>query len=253
MCTIDQIEQFRLSRVIHSSCVVCGHEAYSDYYGNFACKKCIKFFLRSIHFRKIYKCKTNSGKCRNIYDKSPSCKFCFLEEMYKLGLNPIRFGRHDKGWYMKDKIPNLRRVPVIGELEWNTKAWRDFYRLISYMHKKILNFVRWTNENPPISGPLEIDLQDLQYLQYVRRGILVGMISDSLHRHDVLKVGNLYCDPYKCEHIYVQRFTSDILNIKREFDQIFQKNTLSVEEKKMIIYVSHFQFLGEVEQLIIQQ
>ncbi|XP_067121552.1 nuclear hormone receptor family member nhr-100-like [Centruroides vittatus] len=229
MTTKEQIEEFRLERSVflNSLCVICGSQYWTSYYGNFGCKRCLRFFLRSITERKTYKCRNNSGNCQNVYFASIICKFCYLERMYRYGFMPARFGRHDDGWYMKDKIPSLRPVPAIDlselrflpDLESFVRCQRDYIGFMSYFTQLTMDMASQLNENPHDHLQFNIDTEVPDSVCESTKAAYVKLVRDSSHLHDVLKLGFKYGDPYQFRNKFVQNFSLFILNKARNKDE----------------------------------
>ncbi|XP_023234183.1 uncharacterized protein LOC111633784 [Centruroides sculpturatus] len=222
MTTKEQIEEFRLERsvFINSLCVICGFQYTTSYYGNFGCKRCLRFFLRSITERKTYKCRNNSGNCQNVYFSSIICKFCYLERMYRYGFMPTRFGRHDDSWYMKDKIPLLRPVPAMDHLELHfetdlesfLRCQRDYIEFMTYFSQLRMDMASRLNENPQEHLQFNIDIEVPGSVNESTIAAYVNVIRESLHLHDVLKLGIKYRDPYQLRNQFVQDFSLFLLN-----------------------------------------
>ncbi|XP_023217017.1 uncharacterized protein LOC111619519 [Centruroides sculpturatus] len=126
MCSIEQIEQFRRQRgsIINSKCVICDRQAWTDYYGNFACKRCVRFFIIAIVFVGGYKCISKTGNC----DNYQICRFCLLERMYLKGFKAERFGNHGDGFHANDAIGRYVRPVDVDVLEdFYTKIWLGSY------------------------------------------------------------------------------------------------------------------------------
>ncbi|XP_023219930.1 nuclear hormone receptor family member nhr-65-like [Centruroides sculpturatus] len=243
MTTKEQIEEFRLTRnwSFNPRCVVCGSQYWTSYYGNFGCKRCLRFFLRCVILRKTYKCKYNSGNCRNVYFSAITCKFCYLERMYSYGFRPTRFGRHDDSWYMKDKISSLHPVRVIEEWELRvlpyfqglTNVRSNLNEFVVYINGKAQEAIEWLIENPPSS---DMDLEVFDYNRFRNNASCMLIVKDSLHLHDVLKFRFGYYDPYKIKINGHQYLSLMALTVIRSLHTSAQGDEMSLEMQMRIAY-----------------
>ncbi|XP_023234211.1 uncharacterized protein LOC111633807 [Centruroides sculpturatus] len=246
MSTKEQIKEFRLARncSFNPRCVVCGSQYWTSYYGNFGCKKCIRFFLRCVILRKTYKCKYSSGNCRNVYFSAITCKFCYLERMYSYGFRPTRFGRHDDSWYMKEKISSLHPVPVIeyamlsflSDLRRPVRAREDYFMLVSYINDLMSDSMDWLNDNAPPFGVLHRNLENDEYRYYLYNALRMKIIKEALHLHDVVKFGFAYRDPYKLRFNFIQSFSLYILNKSRNLLHFTGDEEMNIKIQRLFVY-----------------
>ncbi|XP_023216690.1 uncharacterized protein LOC111619235 [Centruroides sculpturatus] len=224
MATIEQIteQKGQRGRMIISQCRICYRQAWNDYYGCEACKRCLQFVFTTIINRSCYECSIN-GDCKPVY----KCKFCTLQTCYKKGLKPIRFGIHSRGYYLRDKEILLHRVP--------TRAPNNYYLLKEFLKFKVFlistlkDVSLWIIENMPITATNRMDL-------YPIKAITLQIVEESLVAHDVLKLENYYLDPYKCKIEQFQYLTMQILILMRVMRERFSNGKIDFKTKIHLIY-----------------
>ncbi|XP_023216661.1 uncharacterized protein LOC111619203 isoform X1 [Centruroides sculpturatus] len=216
MVFVNRSEQYRLytGGNIVSLCACCGRQAWSDYYGNFACRICIRFLIKCIRERKTCECQRRADLCQITTDSQSKCDFCHLQRLYNAGIRPKMYGRHENGWYMKDVAPKLVRVRAQNYCECPyCEAENDMMKAFKFGCN--LYFISWWITNLP-----NIRLGDLPYVNSRNmsfRGTILGAVLNSVHAHDVLKCGYRYFDPYKCRVLEHQNFSFLCLSVTRRF------------------------------------
>ncbi|XP_023216684.1 peroxisome proliferator-activated receptor alpha-like isoform X2 [Centruroides sculpturatus] len=224
MATIEQITEQKGQRgkMIISQCRICYRQAWNDYYGCEACKRCLQFVFRTIAYRSCYRC-SKSGVCKSVY----KCKFCTLQTCYKKGLKPIRFGIHSRGYYLKDREILLYKVqtrePNKYSLLKEIMKFKDF--LISRLNYVSVSLI----ENKPTTASNRMDV-------YPMKAIILQIVQESLVAHDVIKLENYYHDPYKCEIAQFQYLTMKILKVIRMMRDRFSDGKIDYETKIHLIY-----------------
>ncbi|XP_023234181.1 nuclear receptor subfamily 2 group C member 2-like [Centruroides sculpturatus] len=241
MTSIQQIIEFRSNRggVIISCCIDCGREAWTDYYGNYTCRPCTRFFIESIIKRSCYACINAIGICTFRRDLVRRCKFCQLQRLYEAGMMPIKFGRHENGYYMRDMYRTLNFD--IDSYRHNTSVLSTerqmirqfvsnyesiFYEWLQVFEREVMLFNQGlqTNEDPEL----------------LQRGMTIAVINDSIHVHDVLVSDYRYIDPYQCKLYSSYCTTKPILHLLRIYLSICPQCKLDL--KQMLA----FTFKGEI-------
>ncbi|XP_023229010.1 nuclear receptor subfamily 2 group C member 1-A-like isoform X2 [Centruroides sculpturatus] len=183
MSDSEEIQEVRGNNAI-PRCVGCGHEAWSDTYGAYACRSCTNFFINSIVHRETHTCKIILGLTHE------GCTFCRLEKLYASGLKPIRYANNDGNtWFMKEKIPLLSKctaydypLNVIVENP-DLKGYVEMAE--TYVTGNMLTYLflfGYYLRNNMITTNEETAIFD-----FAARGARMVGICKSIHAHDVLK------------------------------------------------------------------
>ncbi|XP_023210604.1 uncharacterized protein LOC111613481 [Centruroides sculpturatus] len=234
MATIGQIENFRYIRGKNiSSICVCGkRQAWTDYYGGPACKNCIEFFIYSIRMRKDYVCVNMNGLCKtDVQADGFKCDYCHLQILYKIAqLKPKMYGRYEDRWYMKDMIPYLPRREVNGidvlriclEDEENELNIMSDFNIYYSRCCVVLHRTRCTEDIGSIAA----------------RNLIMDIITESLHCHDVLKSYYRFIDPYKMKSLGFHNKLIPHLEMTRRFLEIVEDDYPTREQ------IYNYVFLG---------
>ncbi|XP_023217942.1 uncharacterized protein LOC111620279 [Centruroides sculpturatus] len=238
MATIEQIEQHRGGRgvsVINARCQICKRQAWNDYYGNFLCKNCLLFFVQSMKNRETYECFA-SAMCRfSVKADIRACKFCLLEEMLIIHLDPKKFGINGNTWFLKENVKNLRKIQPKEPI--NLEAVQEVLLFNKRFKQKSGIFKMWMDFFPPLRKPSVGQLS--AYLEKCEnRAIAVFFAEESLHLHDVLKIEDRYFDPYKCDVAQIQYLTIKLLEFVRLLNQEVAEFSIPDHLKKSLIYFS---------------
>ncbi|XP_023216689.1 uncharacterized protein LOC111619234 [Centruroides sculpturatus] len=226
MATIEQIteQKGQRGRMIISQCRICYRQAWNDYYGCEACKRCLQFVFITIIYRRCYRCRMTSN-CKSVY----KCKFCTLQTCYKNGLKPMKFGMHSRGYYLKDKEILLHKVQTREPNEFNLLK-NIILRFKLFLLRRLNDDFVWIIENIPITA------SNRMVHLYQMKAIILHMVQESLGAHDVLKLENYYLDPYKCEIAQLQYLTIKILKLMRMMRERFTIGIIDLNTKIHLIY-----------------
>ncbi|XP_023234200.1 uncharacterized protein LOC111633799 isoform X2 [Centruroides sculpturatus] len=230
MANVEQIKQFRSGRGgnIVSVCKCCGHQAWTDYYGYFACKSCIHFFINCIRKRKTFSCVNNDGVCQLEQVKRLKCHFCKLRYLYQLKMKPKMYGKHENNWYMKEIIPQLRRRTARQYDPKNASMLSERNLIDKFWFRNMRKNDAWMNFVLPLL---------LKYRRRItvdktigKRGCIMVAVDESLHAHDVLICEFQYFDPYKCHILAHQNLGIDCLNVIRKFLNSSERDFPTLEQ-----------------------
>ncbi|XP_023216687.1 uncharacterized protein LOC111619233 isoform X2 [Centruroides sculpturatus] len=226
MATIEQIteQKGQRGRMIISQCRICYRQAWNDYYGCEACKRCLQFVFTAIIHRRCYRCRMTSN-CESLY----KCKFCTLQKCYKKGLKPIRFGIHSRGYYLKDKEILLHKVQTREPNKSNIQ--KEILSFKFFLHRRLDVNLVWVIKNMRIT-PSDRNRMGL----YPMKAITLQIVQESLCAHDVIKLENYYHDPYKCEIAQLQYLTMKILKLIRMMRERFSNGKIDLKTKIHLIY-----------------
>ncbi|XP_023220865.1 uncharacterized protein LOC111622672 [Centruroides sculpturatus] len=234
----NRIEQQKLltgSNIVNL-CACCGRQAWSDYYGNFACKTCIEFFITCIRERKACECQRRDDLCQISNDPQSRCNFCYLQRIYNAGLKPKMYGRHENGWYMKDIIPSLIKIPA-QHLNLSLDRHKKENNMMKTFHFGLLLYFRfWLIRHWPF-----VDLSRMPRViasGMTFRGKLMGAVANSFHAHDVLKCGYQYFDPYKCCVMEHQNFSTTCIYTIRHFLNCSEDGIPTVKQESDFVFRS---------------
>ncbi|XP_023210612.1 peroxisome proliferator-activated receptor alpha-like [Centruroides sculpturatus] len=237
MANVEQIEQFRSGRGgnIVSICKCCGHQAWTDYYGYFACKSCIHFFINCIRKRKTFSCVRKNGKCLLEQVKRIKCHFCKLRYLYQLGMKPKMYGRHENKWYMKEVILHLRRRTARQYDPKNASMLSERNLIYKFWLRNMQKNNDWMEFVLPsaIKNRKSITLDKI----IEKRGCIMIAVDESLHAHDVLICEFQYFDPYKCHVLAYQNLGIDCLNVIRTFLNCFESGFPTLEQAKNYVFL----------------
>ncbi|XP_023216664.1 uncharacterized protein LOC111619205 [Centruroides sculpturatus] len=234
MTIINPIEECRYTGSnIVSLCTCCGRQAWSDYYGNFACRTCIRFLIKCITERKTCECQRKADLCQITNDPQSKCDFCHLQRLYNAGIRPKMYGRHKNGWYMKDVIPKLVRVQAQNFCKCK-RCYAENEMVKMFKFGCNLYFISWWLRNR-----IDLRLRNFPYVNLESlsiRGNIIGAVVNSIHAHDVLKCGYRYIDPYKCRVLDNQNYLIWCLGVTRRFlrHSEFGIPTLEQEENYIV-------------------
>ncbi|XP_067130172.1 uncharacterized protein [Centruroides vittatus] len=233
MTTVEQIQALKFSTDLFGvKCVICDFpQGWNDYYGNVTCKVCIKFFLHFVISRKVSSC-PRSGDCFRFQSGIWDCVHCIMVQMYLFGLKASRVGIVGKSCYMKQNECNLHKVdtmvPISEECRKEVKYFRMLYQ------RKMMICTNWLYNHPL---PRAIRKQKRERPKIIKKLVILELVSNSLHAHDVLMLGSSYCDPFKIRTRELQQLYIHILKITRKFKDIFPNQyTIDFNTKQLLIY-----------------
>ncbi|XP_067136339.1 uncharacterized protein [Centruroides vittatus] len=235
MSIANRIEQQKLHiGNIINLCACCHRQAWSDYYGDFACRTCIEFFITCIRERKACECRSKEGLCGISYNRQSRCEFCYLQRIYIVGLKPKMYGRHENGWYMKDIIPSLVKIPA-QHLNLSLASHRKENDMMKRFHFGcLLYFKFWLVQYWPFVNLSTMPKAIASSITF--RGKLMGAVANSFHAHDVLQCGYQYFDPYKCCVMEHQNFSITCIYTIRHFLNCSELGIPTVKQESDFVF-----------------
>lgn len=246
MSTSEQIEDQKpnIGSLLNLKCSICRGPSWNQYYGNDACRNCLRFFLISIRDREEYRCPFKE-QCSCYFYRRNRCDFCLMNRCIKKGLKPIRFGRHADGWYMKDVEQNLSKTPTVEQINLDALVEIKNFQWMFRDYRE--EFQRWMRGYVSNSE----NIKDVIMKKFEERGAILKIVEDSFYVHDTIKLRNCYFNPYECQSAQLQYLLIQILMLCRQFREILLEKNFDLEIKKSLIFFRGIKKEKKIENVLL--
>ncbi|XP_067129892.1 uncharacterized protein [Centruroides vittatus] len=160
------------------------------------------------------------------------CVHCIMVQMYLFGLKASRVGIVGKSCYMKQNECNLHKVDTMVSISEECRKEVKYFRML--YQKKVMICTNWLYNHPL---PRATRKQKREKPKMIKKLIILKLVSNFLHAHNVLMLGSSYCVLFKIGTGELQQLYIHILKITRKFKDIFPiQYTIDFNIKKLLIY-----------------